>query len=73
MFKCGDRIKLTHPKEYYTIGLANPLVGTKFECPGTIIEIYDGNKIEVKWDNKTTNGYDEEDLDLYYENTISIW
>jgi hypothetical protein len=44
---------------------ANPLIGTHYECVGTIDSYrMDGQSITVKWDNGTHNSYSARDLAL---------
>lgn len=63
--KTGQKVMLVFPDEEYDIGPANPVVGSEWECRGTIADYEpDGDGISVDWDNGTYNGYKENELAL---------
>ena len=59
--KKGMRVILTNPAPRYVIGMSNPLVGTNWECEGTIIS-YSSSLISVMWDNGKHNEYSDNEL-----------
>lgn len=61
--KRNMRVILTKPDEDYTIGLGNPVVGSKWECEGTVTE-YSYEDASVRWDNGHSNGYKDNELSL---------
>jgi hypothetical protein len=58
----GLRVMLSNPKKNYHIGMANPAVGTKWQCGGVINSLLDSSNIDVKWDNGASNMYSASDL-----------
>jgi hypothetical protein len=60
-FARGDRV--VYISGNYTTGRDNPLIGTKWECQGTITDS-DVSYIRVEWDNKRHNSYMPYDLQL---------
>jgi hypothetical protein len=70
----GQKVKLTHPKPGYELGLFNPAVGTPWECEGALTG-GKGTVITVKWDNGASNSYTLETLSLVSEfpGCVSIW
>ena len=60
--KKGDIVYLIQNNKHI-LGLYNPARGTKFECKGIIVDVV-SNYLIVRWNNKTINIYDEEDLEL---------
>ena len=72
-FEIGDRVKFTNKKSSYSIGSANPLVGTRYECEGSVLSA-NSMCVSVAWDNGLRNGYKDGDLSLSEDiNVISIW
>lgn len=72
-FKKGDRVRFVDNYKNYSIGSANPLVGTLYECEGTV-ENTGPISTSVKWDNGTKNSYDVNTLALSEDyRVISIW
>lgn len=72
-FNSGDRVRFVNNCRNYTIGSSNPLVGTPYECEGTI-EQAGLIGVSVKWDNGTKNTYDVKTLALSEgHRVISIW
>jgi len=80
-YRVGDKVKLLRVKDI-KLSKSNPIIGTRYECEGEIIEM--GNSpsaiIKVAWDNGTENIYLEEHLlriemksDIQTENINSIW
>jgi hypothetical protein len=69
----GMRVMLTNPDKEYTIDHANPLVGTKWECRGTI-DMLSKDRIMVRWDNGHTNSYKFGELSTSFDGVCkSIW
>lgn len=69
----GMRVLLSKPDEEYTIGKSNPLVGTEWECTGTIYT-YGNTSVTVDWDNGKHNSYKDNELSLSHEERCkSIW
>jgi hypothetical protein len=59
----GDRVN--YVSDNHGQSPANPLVGTRFECSGTVLNvIMGGDSINVEWDNGTHNSYSNRDLVL---------
>jgi len=69
-----NRVFLTRPDVYYSIGDMNPLKGSPYECPGR----YYGAGV-VRWSNGSTNTYADCELTLASNisgiegNCVSIW
>lgn len=61
--KSGMRVILTNPAEHYDIGKSNPIVGSKWECVGSVLGCSLGS-IQVLWDNGATNCYIDYELSL---------
>ena len=61
MFEVGNRVHYTSGK--YTLRENNPLLGSVFECEGTIVSHSSGSSCTVRWDNGTSNTYSDTDLD----------
>lgn len=59
-FNYSDRVYYTSGK--HGAASNNPLVGTKYECAGTIYEVDNQHHIRVEWDNGRRNSYDHHDL-----------
>jgi hypothetical protein len=59
----GMRVLLTNPDKNYTIGSANPLFCSKWECVGTVMDQGGGNA-HVIWDSGYSNGYKDYELSL---------
>jgi hypothetical protein len=59
-FREGDRVFLISNKRGYSLGMSNPLVGTPFECEGTVVRARSGYRVD--WDNGHSNSYAEGDL-----------
>lgn len=57
----GMRVRLVVAEQGYDIDERNPGIGTKWECAGTVIEVYHV-EVEVEWDNHCTNVYVDYDL-----------
>lgn len=73
VFNNGDRVRFVDNCRNYTIGSANPLVGTPYECEGTV-EHAGLISVSVRWDNGTINNYDIKTLALSEGyRVISIW
>ena len=70
--RMGMRVILTRPDREYTIGFANPLFDTKWECVGTV-DRYSGNSARVCWDNGESNTYKDNELSIYEGRCKSIW
>lgn len=70
----GWRVVLTHPDPGYSIDETNPVLGTEYECCGTILYCED-DFLEVEWDNGMTNTYKDMELSTIKEinSCISIW
>ena len=62
-FKIDDRVVYAHNTANYTTGQSNPLVGTKYECEGTVINI-EHRSVRVEWDNGRRNVYNYRTLEL---------
>jgi hypothetical protein len=62
-FVIGSRVWYFKVNPYYSLGLANPLKGTVFECAGTVTYLH-GKSVHVTWDNGTTNSYHSDYLSL---------
>lgn len=70
----GTRVKLYKPDPMYIIGPANPVIGSRYECEGTITNSSSSTGIGVRWDNGSSNGYRNNELCLSIEgNFINIW
>ncbi len=66
-FKVGDRVKFVSNPHRYVVGSANPLVGTSWECGGTITKVYTAGKYnEVLWDTGRSNSYKPGCLDFEF-------
>ncbi len=62
-FQKDDRVRYISGRHW--LGPGNPLIGSKYECEGTISGVNSRvNRISVNWDNGTTNFYAEDDLEL---------
>lgn len=81
MYKVGDRVKLIQVKDI-KLSKSNPIIGTRYECEGEIIEMDNSPApiIKVAWDNGTENIYLKEHLvrtKMKFDNQIgsinSIW
>jgi hypothetical protein len=59
--KIGTRVLLTKPDRGYTINESNPLVGTKWECAGSVDDGRPG-AVDVLWDNGHHNSYKDHEL-----------
>lgn len=72
--KDGMKVKLYKPNSSYKIGSANPAIGSKYECCGTIVD-YGIVSINVEWENGTSNSYRDNELILVEDvgRCISIW
>jgi hypothetical protein len=57
----GMRVLLTKPAKHYEIGLDNPMIGTRWECEGTV-KSHSGDNAHVFWDNGRSNGYKDNEL-----------
>ena len=69
----GMRVLLTKPASHYEIGSANPLVGTKWECEGTVMD-HSGDSAHVNWDSGYSNGYKDNQLSTVHGGRCkSIW
>ena len=69
----GMRVLLTKPASHYEIGSANPLVGTKWECEGTVMDAA-GGSAHVIWDSGYSNGYKDNELSATHGGRCkSIW
>jgi hypothetical protein len=69
----GMIVKLTHPDSSYSLGPANPRIGTEWECTGRITEVY-GDTINVSWKNGFTNSYKDNELSLLsLSSCIDLW
>ena len=73
----GDRVILTKPMPHYTIGSANPALGSEYFIAGT----FKGGK-RVQWDSGYKNSYNDDELTIYDDEIlmkstegkcISIW
>lgn len=62
IFKIGDRVKFVNNPYHYSIGGSNPIVGSKWECPGTVCGV--GDYTAVNWDNGSYNDYKDGCLEL---------
>lgn len=60
-FQKGDRVRYISGRHW--LGPGNPLIGSKYECEGTVTYLRLG-RISVGWDNGTKNFYGEDDLEL---------
>ena len=65
----GKRVILTNTDKCWECSIlyvskSNPLFNTNFGCEGTIVDIYFGRYIKVKWDNGFYNHYGPGNLDL---------
>ncbi len=71
--KRGMRVLLTKPDRGYTICDTNPLVGTEWECTGTV-DTHGSSSVSVDWDNGNHNSYKDNELSLVHEGRCkSIW
>ena len=61
-FQKGDRVKFVNNSRNYRVGEANPLVGSKWECEGTVTR--SGIDVRVSWDNGRGNIYKSKCLEL---------
>jgi len=69
----GMRVLLTKPASHYEIGPENPLIGTRWECEGTVINIV-GDSVHVIWDSARSNGYKDNELSISHDGRCkSIW
>ena len=59
MFKVDDRV--VYVSGAHRHGESNPLLGTTYECCGSIIEVR-SNSVSVRWDNGERNSYRDQDL-----------
>jgi hypothetical protein len=59
-FRINDRVVLTIQGKYKPSRM-NPIVGTEYFCEGDVIW-FDGNDVEIAWDNGNTNTYKNNDL-----------
>ena len=59
----GDRVVFVSNENGYSLGSNNPMVGTPFECEGTVA-MAAGSSYRVIWDNGCTNSYRTGDLEL---------
>jgi hypothetical protein len=59
LLSTGDRVLYTNPM--YSTGMANPLWGTGYGCPGTV-EDFDKRFVRVRWDNGRSNIYNPKAL-----------
>jgi len=67
------RVLLTKPDNNYEIGSANPVVGSKWECTGTVMD-QSGGHVHVIWDSGFSNGYKDNELSLDHDGRCeSIW
>ena len=62
--KPGMVVLLTNPAPTYSIGPSNPLVGTPFECEGTV-SCASKSSIAVRWKNGGSNSYRDNELSLF--------
>ena len=72
----GSRVKLKNPDPAYIVGKGNPVMGSIYECEGTICKGGNTSKfsISVKWDNGYQNVYKDNELCFTIEgNFIDIW
>ncbi len=73
--KKDDRVILTANTKFYA-QMNNPVVGSKYECEGTIINTPTKQTCIVKWDNDSSNFYYVKDLTKAPETLgsyTSIW
>ena len=61
MFKMGDRVRYFSGN--HGMSMENPLVGTRYECIGTI-DLAQTANATVQWDNGKHNSYNNHDLAL---------
>ena len=60
-FKIGDRVNYFSGN--HGMSLDNPLVGTRYECIGTV-DFANSSNATVQWDNGKHNSYNNHDLAL---------
>lgn len=60
-FKEGDVVY--YISGVHTLGKANPLKGTEFECIGVVKSVPPTYSLIVRWDNGSSNVYSENDLE----------
>lgn len=58
-FVVGDRVIFVDNFPGYGLGANNPLLGTEWECVGTVSQGSDYEYVSVRWDNGCTNSYDK--------------
>lgn len=73
----GMRVRFVIGKQGYNIDERNPGIGTKWECVGTVVQVY-SDEVEVEWDNGSMNLYVSGDLTPAQKNYAegncgSIW
>lgn len=68
----GMKVKLVCNPHKYKIGNSNPMVGSKWECEGTVVQNNIG-ETEVQWKNGCFNVYKSGCLGLANQNIESIW
>ena len=60
MFDIDDRV--FYVSGAHRTGESNPLLGTTYECPGSVIEVRGDSSVSVRWDNGERNSYNNGDL-----------
>jgi hypothetical protein len=63
--ECELRMKvlLTHPDPSYVISEINPLVGTQWECEGSVVRVAEDH-VDVLWKNGFSNSYKNNELSI---------
>jgi len=72
-FQKGDRVNINSATNHQTPGVTNPVIGSEYECEGTVRRVGTLTGIDVDWDNGLTCVYLSSQLSIVDDHVISIW